>query len=307
MPRVRSQQQGNVGVSRPGLRAAILAALMTVLAACGNGAHDAAESGASPSSPALPSSTHEKGDRGAPMGYYVSMPDDYMPDGSTPALIALHGCCQMDEPDVSVLTREPVPNAAQAGIVGLDEMAIFAPQHVTVADPESWNKWCPDAPDSSCGFQLQHDHGDDLQDPPCTTPDEVHDFIDFAVREYRVDPNRVYLTGLSCGGWTTFEYLAKYGAEQIAAAVPISGDGRPALADAGCRLASVPIWAFHGEMDDVVPLAGSRVAIEQLRGCPDHPELEFTVYPQANHDAWLEAYRDPALWHWLLQQQRSAG
>ena len=80
------------------------------------------------------------------MGYYVSMPDHYLPDGSIPALIALHGCCQMDEPDVSVLAREPVPNAAEAGILGLDRMAIFAPQHVTVADPESWNKWCPDAP-----------------------------------------------------------------------------------------------------------------------------------------------------------------
>ena len=286
-----------------GPRAAILAALLTVLAACGGGTELAADAEPAPTS-APATATHEKGEDGAPLGYFVSIPADHEPDGSTPALIALHGCCQMDQADVSVLAREPVPASARAGIDGLDQLVILAPQHVTVADPDSWDRWQCDPADTPCGWQLQHDHGDELKDPPCTTPDEVHAFIDFAVREYRVDPDRVYLTGRSCGAWSTFEYLAEYGAEQVAAAVPISGDGRPALADAGCRIASVPIWAFHGGADDVAPLAGSRATIEQLRHCPDHPELELTVYPGTKHDAWLKAYRDPALWSWLLQQHR---
>ena len=80
---------------------------------------------------------------------------------------------------------------------------------------------------------LQHDRGN-VQPAFCTTPDEVHDFITYALAHYNVDPSRVYLTGLSCGGFGTWEYLAKYGDEQVAAAVPIAGEGRPAWATAGC-------------------------------------------------------------------------
>src|SRR3954454_24753233 len=61
----------------------------------------------------------------------------------------------------------------------------------------------------------------------CTTHDEIHDFISYAVANYNVDPTRVYVTGLSCGAFGTWEYLAKYGNEQVAAAVPIAGEGRP--------------------------------------------------------------------------------
>ena len=76
-------------------------------------------------------------------------------------------------------------------------------------------------------MQVQHDL-DNASPAFCTTPDEVHDFIDFAVAHYNVDPSRVYLTGLSCGAFGIWEYLAKYQGEvQAAAAVPIAGDGRP--------------------------------------------------------------------------------
>ncbi len=76
-------------------------------------------------------------------------------------------------------------------------------------------------------MQVQHDL-DNAQPAFCTTPDEVHDFIDFAVANYNVDPARVYVTGLSCGAYGIWEYLAKYHDDlQVAAAVPIAGDGRP--------------------------------------------------------------------------------
>ena len=63
----------------------------------------------------------------------------------------------------------------------------------------------------------------------------------------------------------TWEYLAKYGNSQVAAAVPIAGEGRPAWATAGCALGDVPIWAFHGLLDDVVNPAGSIEPIEELQ------------------------------------------
>ena len=83
---------------------------------------------------------------------------------------------------------------------------------------------------------LQHDRNH-VQPAFCTTPDEVHAFIGYALAHYNIDPSRVYVTGLSCGAFGAWEYLAKYGDEYAAAAIPIAGEGRPAWTDAGCAWA----------------------------------------------------------------------
>ena len=91
----------------------------------------------------------------------------------------------------------------------------------------------------------------------CTTPQEVKAFIDYAVAHYNVDPRRVYLTGLSCGAYGIWEYLAAHGVDnKVAAAVPIAGDGRPGSSADYCALDATPIWAFHGLLDDVVTHSG---------------------------------------------------
>ena len=108
----------------------------------------------------------------------------------------------------------------------------------------------------------------------CTTPDEIRDFIAYAVAHYNVDAKRVYLTGLSCGGFGAWEYLAKYRDEQVAAAVPIAAEGRPALATAGCGLGDVAIWAIHGELDDVVDPEGSVVPMTRL-GVPGRDDRPY--------------------------------
>jgi predicted peptidase len=115
----------------------------------------------------------------------------------------------------------------------------------------------------------------------------------------------VYLTGLSCGGYGVWESLAQFGAGRVAAAVPIAGDGRPALGSSGCALASVPIWAFHGDADDVVDPAGSIDTIAGLRSCPAPPakELRLTVYPGVDHNSWDHAYsgsQGQDIYGWML-------
>ena len=77
--------------------------------------------------------------------------------------------------------------------------------------------------------------------------------------------------GCPAARFGVWEYLAKYGDEQVAAAVPIAGDGRPAWATAGCGLGSVPLWAFHGELDDVVDPQGSIEPMTKLAACPGVP------------------------------------
>ena len=140
--------------------------------------------------------------------------------------------------------------------------------------------------------KVQHDR-DNASPAFCTTPDEVHDFIDFAVAHYNVDPSRVYLTGLSLGAFGIWEYLAKYQGElQAAAAVPIAGDGRPGSAPSYCGLGSTPIWAFHGAFDDVVDPLGSIELMTALAECPGVPaeEAKLTVYPDRDHNSWDPAY-----------------
>ena len=139
----------------------------------------------------------------------------------------------------------------------------------------------------------------------CTTPEEIHDFIAYAVARYNVDPSRVYVTGLSCGAFGAWEYLAEYGNEQVAAAVLIAGDGRPAWATAGCDLASVAIWAFHGELDDVVDPQGSISPITNLQELSRSPvdRARLTVYPGLFHDGWDQAYSGSLgddIYTWML-------
>ena len=155
----------------------------------------------------------------------------------------------------------------------------------------------------SCNMQIQHD----LNHSPafCTTPYEVRDFIAYAVAHYNVDPHRVYITGLSCGAFGGWEYLGLGGPTQVAAAVLVAGDGRPALGDSGCALGSAPIWAIHGELDDVVNPLGSSQPIDDLRttcGVSDST-AKLTIYPGLYHDGWDQAYSGSLgddIYSWML-------
>lgn len=119
------------------------------------------------------------------------------------------------------------------------------------------------------------------------------------MEKYSADSERVYLTGLSQGGRGTWEIGAKH-ADVFAAIVPICGWGDPAtMAPA---LKDMPVWAFHGEKDDVVKPRGTREmveAIEKLGGTP-----KMTIFPDANHNSWDRAYRTEGLPGWLLEQRR---
>lgn len=112
------------------------------------------------------------------------------------------------------------------------------------------------------------------------------------------DPARVYVTGLSMGGYGTWD-LACRSPERFAAALPICGGGDPAAA---ARLTALPVWCFHGGEDPLVPAALSRSMIDAIvaaGGVPIHSEL-----PGVGHDSWSPAYRNPAVLDWLFAQRR---
>jgi predicted peptidase len=130
-------------------------------------------------------------------------------------------------------------------------------------------------------------------------PAALNALLDDVEANYRLDKERVYLTGLSMGGFGTWA-LAAFAPNRFAALVPICGGGNPADAP---RLKHIPVWVFHGAKDRAVPLARSEAMVNALKEAGGH--VKFTVYPEAGHDSWTAAYDDPQLWAWLAQQKKS--
>jgi predicted peptidase len=115
---------------------------------------------------------------------------------------------------------------------------------------------------------------------------------------YDVDPDRVYLTGISMGGYGAWN-LAVAQPELFAALAPVCGGGDP---DTVCAIKQVPVWAFHGALDNVVLLRESRKMVDALRACGGR--VRFTIYPNAGHDSWTRTYNNPRLYEWLLSHYR---
>jgi predicted peptidase len=145
---------------------------------------------------------------------------------------------------------------------------------------------------------------------------QVMALVDRARSLYAIDPARIYLTGLSQGGHGTWVLGARH-ASLWAALVPICGYAAAHRNDIGLPqpytgeardlatlVAPLPIWAFHGEVDDVVPVEETRALVAAVRAAGGQPKI--TTLPGVGHGAWDPAYRDPELAKWLFAQRRPA-
>lgn len=126
--------------------------------------------------------------------------------------------------------------------------------------------------------------------------DVLSALLDEIEANYRVDKNRIYVTGLSMGGNGTWS-LALAEPNRFAAIAPVCGWSVPSVA---CTIKHLPIWVFHGAKDDVVPISASEIMVERLKTCDGN--VKFTVYPEANHDSWTETYNNEELYKWFLEQ-----
>ena len=204
------------------------------------------------------------------LDYLLYLPKDYDqdPEKEWPLLLFLHGAGERGS-DLGLVKRNGPPRLVEEGM----ELPFI------VVSPQ-----CP----ANSWWNL---HVEDL----ALLLDELQ------VR-YRVDQTRIYLTGLSMGGYGSWHLAAEF-PERFAAVVPICGAGLhffgfPARVQV---LRDVPIWVFHGAKDEVVPLRESEILVNELRKVGGR--VLFTVYPEAGHDAWTETYADPKLYTWLLEQR----
>ena len=153
----------------------------------------------------------------------------------------------------------------------------------------------------------------------------VNDLIDSLIQEFPIDQSRIYITGLSMGGFGTWYMIMKY-PHRFAAAIPMSGTSSPQTA---CIIKNIPIWNFHGEVDKAVPVGGSRKIISALEECADkalyiedpnssivlnnatlkqnimNSKLLYTEYKGKGHAVWTESYNNPLLIEWLFSKKLS--
>jgi predicted peptidase len=132
------------------------------------------------------------------------------------------------------------------------------------------------------------------------SPQGVKAVTDHLIKTERIDTSRVYLTGLSMGGFGTWETAMEY-PDTYAAIAPICGGAgvRWVMAD---RIAKLPCWIFHGDKDAAVPVEFSHKIHDALKkiGAP----VKLTIYPGVGHDSWTRTYDNPEFWAWLFAQKR---
>ena len=211
--------------------------------------------------------TAETFDGSAPAAFdfLLSLPKDYEDSRETyPLVLFLHGAGERGD-DVQAVAKHGPPKLAKAGREF--PFILVAPQ---CAEGRWWQ------------------------------PTEVLALLDHVEATHRVDTSRVYLTGLSMGGFGTWE-TAGLAPERFAAAAPVCGGGTPMVVR---NLAGLPIWAFHGEEDAVVPpeFSGRLVAAVNRQG----GDAKLTLYPGVGHDSWTQTYDDPEFWEWLLSQKKGS-
>lgn len=117
-------------------------------------------------------------------------------------------------------------------------------------------------------------------------------------KRYRIDGDRLYLTGLSMGGFGSWDMAVKYPG-LFAAVAPVCGGGDPSKA---WQLRHTPLWVFHGAKDNVVNIRSSQEMVDAMK--PVNPDVRFTVYPETGHNSWEEAYATDSLYTWMLKHKK---
>jgi predicted esterase len=130
-------------------------------------------------------------------------------------------------------------------------------------------------------------------------PESLLALLNHVEKELPIDKDMEYVTGLSMGGYGTWD-LAMAAPGRFAAIVPICGGGESSNV---CVIRNVPAWVFHGAKDDVVPISESEALVSELKKLGS--DVEFTIYPEAGHDSWTPAYKNPELYKWMLAHKKN--
>lgn len=220
---------------------------------------------------------------GGTLPYRVYEPVGYNPAAEYPLVLCLHG----------------------AGGRGTNNLGLGVTARKILSDPQVQSRYpaflvtpqCPlnerwvDTPWSDGSYSID-------EVPVSDEMLMVVEIVESLKGEFSIDPARVYVTGQSMGGYGTWDVVLRY-PHMFAAAIPVCGGGDLTKA---AQIAHLPIWAFHGDADPVVPVSASRdmaTALEAVDG-----NILYTEYPGVLHDSWFNAWNEDELVPWLFSQQQ---
>ncbi|MGI8601730.1 MAG: prolyl oligopeptidase family serine peptidase [Verrucomicrobiales bacterium] len=129
--------------------------------------------------------------------------------------------------------------------------------------------------------------------------DQLKELVDALAEKYRADKSRLYITGLSMGGFATWEMTAKY-PDLFAAAIPICGGGNPKDAE---KVKRIPFRVYHGAKDEAVPVHRSQQMVDALKKAGAR-DVEIEIFPDIAHESWTPVYANPQTYAWLLKQRK---
>ncbi len=214
---------------------------------------------------------------------YRQLVPDYGLIQKYPLVIFLHGSGERGNDNEAQL-KWGVMNFATDENMKLHPAIVIAPQ-------------CPSGMNWS-NFSGRDNHALTLQSPAAKPMELLMEVVQKTIKSLPVDTNRIYITGLSMGGFGTFDAIARY-PNMFAAAVPVCGGGDVSKA---ASISHIPMWIFTGAEDGAVNPIFSYEMLGALTKAGAHPG--FTQYPEVGHFSWIGAYSDPMMMAWLFRQRK---
>ncbi len=220
----------------------------------------------------------QAGKSGLSLPYRIFVPKNYDSAKRYPLVLCLHGVGESGTDNAKQVTAYQL-----APLWAADSNQSKHPSFVVAPQCPVGNSW------SNMGAPI-------ASRSIANTAQVVLEILDSLGREFNLDPDRIYIAGLSLGGYGTWEMIERFPG-RFAAAVPICGGGDTASA---ARIKNVPIWAFHGDADPTVPVANSRNMIAAIRKAGGSPK--YTEFPGVGHNSWVNALKEPSLPEWVFSQ-----
>ena len=219
---------------------------------------------------------------GTKLGYRLLAPQNYDKAQKYPLVVFLHGAGERGD-DNTVQTKHGASVFAKPEMREKFPCFVFAPQ---CPKEQTWS--------AVKGWTDPVSYGEE----PKPATKLALGAIDSLMKEFSIDPDRIYLTGLSMGGFGTWDLLVREPG-RWAAAAPICGGGDPARIAAA---KGIPVWAFHGMKDPTVPVVRSQEMVAALKAAGG--QVLYSEYPYVTHDSWTTAYGDPLLLPWMFAQRK---
>jgi predicted peptidase len=219
---------------------------------------------------------------GKKLPYRLLTPPNYDPKAKYPLVVFLHG-------------------AGERGDDNQKQLVHGVPEFLTKENREKYPCFlvAPQCPEGAKWVEVDWSADSHVMPKESSEPLRLtFGLIDALQKDYSIDPKRIYITGLSMGGFGTWDAIARK-PDLFAAAVPVCGGADEKTAE---RIAKLPIWAFHGAKDGAVKPSRSRNMIAALKKAGGDPK--YTEYPDEGHASWVPAYKDADMLKWLFAQKR---